>query len=84
LKYRLKKDTETWNDYLLNLFREKKEPNFMIFCKNYFSCDKRVEEYQNGIKLDKESKQIEKEKISNKTKTTFAKKPKRLKKGLLF
>ena len=91
MSYRAKKESETWNQYLINIFREKKKVNFVEFLDKYFKDEARLEEYQNGIKQEKE-KRVEKvsevkEDSSPENKTTFAKKPERLKrkkKGYLF
>lgn len=88
MSYRKKRDDETWNQYLLHIFREKGEVNFIHFCNKYFN-EERTLEYRAGLKEEKEEKaKIEKEvkKEPEKKKTSFAKKPKRLKakKGYLF
>lgn len=92
MSYREKKDSETWNQYLIKIFREGGGVNYMHFLDKYFN-DERLAEYNEGKKLEKE--QLEKNKIkqvieesSGSTKTSFAKKPDRLKKkakkGLLW
>lgn len=92
MTYRAKKDSETWNWYLLHLFREKGGVNFMHFCDKYFN-EERTLAYREGLKKEKEekAKNIKEEKKEKKEKketgkTSFAKKPDRLKKkkGFLF
>lgn len=92
LIYKDKKISETWNQYLLRMYRDGSQVNFNIFIDNYFSVDGKLEEYQEGIHKEKEeaiersNKQKNKEPESGKV--TFAKKPERLKskveKGYLF
>lgn len=91
MTYRPKKESETWNEYLIKVFREKKGVNFMHFCDKYFN-EERTLEYQEGREKEKkeEKQKINKEKKVKKetdtAKTSFAKKPDRLKKkkGFLF
>jgi len=84
LTYRAKKENETWNCYLIKIFREKGGVNFIHFCDKYFN-EKRVLEYRDGLKKEKEEKKVKKEEQDT-NKTSFAKKPDRLKKnkGFLF
>jgi len=86
LNYRDKKINETWNQYLLKVYREGSQVNFNIFMDNYFSVEGKLEEYNEGIKKEKEEaveKANESKKYKNEEsdddKVTFAKKPERLK-----
>ena len=95
LIYSEKKINETWNQYLLKIYREGKQVNFNIFIDSYFSVAGKLEEYHEGINKEKEeaseksneSKKNRKEEPDT-AKVTFAKKPERLKnkveKGYLF
>jgi len=94
LKYREKKEDETWNHYLIRIFRDGKHVRYPDFLDEYFKSEERLKEYKEGIKqdaIDKENKKkkIKKKKVVEEKKTTFAKKPDRLKKkkddqGYLF
>jgi len=95
LKYRVKKDNETWNQYIIKIFRDGKHVRYPDFLDEYFKSEERLKEYKEGIKqdaLDKENKikKTKKNKVEvDETKTTFSKKPDRLKKkkkeqGFLF
>ena len=93
MRYRDKLQNETWNQYLIKIFRDSKYVRFPDFLDEYFSVQGREEAYREGILKDavKEKKKLEKKKINKKvseSKTTFAKKPDRLKKkvkkGYLF
>ena len=85
MTYRPKKESETWNEYLIKVFREKKGVDFIHFSDKYFN-EERTLEYQEGREQEKkeEKKKIKKE--TGTVKTSFAKKPDRLKKkkGFLF
>lgn len=75
MKYRLKKEKETWNSYLINIFREVGGVNYLDFLTKYFKDPKRLIQYKEGLQQESLQKKSKKE---NK-KITFAKKPKRLK-----
>jgi len=94
LSYRVKRDDETWNQYLIKIFREGGHINYMHFLNKYFN-EERTEEYREGLKKEKDeaTKKLSKSKkqkdsTTTEDKVTFAKKPERLKKkkekGYLF
>jgi len=92
LTYRAKKESETWNWYLIHLFREGGGVNFCHFCDKYFN-EERTLKYREGLAKEKEDKELKeskkrvsKEQENSTEKTSFAKKPERLKKkkGYLF
>lgn len=93
MSYRDKKESETWNEYLIKLFRECEGTNYCDFLDRYFKYENRLKEYQEGLAKELETKALRKSNtkvdgVSTGTecKVTFAKKPERLKvkKGYLF
>lgn len=88
MSYREKKENETWDGYLIKLFRECNGTNYCEFLDRYFKYENRLKEYQEGLAKELENKFMKKsykrDDVSD-SKTTFAKKPDRLKnKGFLF
>jgi len=86
LKYRDKKEDETWNSYLIKIFRDGKHVRYPDFLDDYFSDESKLLAYKEGIKQDAENKKnaeknkTKKKKVKvDKNKVTFAKKPDRLK-----
>ena len=93
INYRIKKESETWNEYLIKLFRECDGTNYCDFLDRYFKYENRLKDYQDGLAKELEKKSLSKsssaEGVSDtisRCKVTFAKKPDRLKvkKGFLF
>ena len=83
MSYSVKRKQETWNEYIIRLFRGQSNSNFISFMNTYFSSKERIESYQEGIAQEKENNKILEEQKKDSIlfpKVKFAKKPDRLKK----
>ena len=89
MKYRNKKEDESWNWYTIHLFHEGRHSSYLDFLDEYFKDASRLKSYEDGIAfeaVEKEEELINRNKIKKKSSTKFAKKPNRLKNknGFLF
>lgn len=84
MRYREKKKNESWNQFLINIFRESGAVNFVDFLDKYFKDEKNSIAYREGISTEK--KDVVLSAKEEEKKVVFAKKPERLKanKGKLF